>query len=314
MEKVCCRRGFWVTAVPPAACKNLTRLQEALCGTCSGLGSWCARWPGSQRRPTPRRRLTRGTAPAASEPAGRSVTPSLLSATGWLRHHQLLPRHGASPSAATTWCSTSIARPASVDSNSTFADNGDPAGAGDLRVQRLQHPAQPRARDFPRRLRRRLRRLDRAERLCRTFQPLDADQLRIHRQHKPERLRAAARSPSVSTAATWALAPPTTFSFVGTLISTTAYRSNETIGTSVTTPGTDWRYAQFRIHGDPDVRDGRHLCRSRAVGDHRRRAARRAAGLLRPTPRPEGAWHLRRRPLFSRPRYSGGRLERGLAR
>jgi hypothetical protein len=34
------------------------------------------------------------------------------------------------------------------------------------------------------------------------------------------------------------LGPTDPFSFVGTLISTTAYRSNETIGTSVTTPGT----------------------------------------------------------------------------
>lgn len=34
------------------------------------------------------------------------------------------------------------------------------------------------------------------------------------------------------------LGPSDPFSFVGTLISTTAYRSNETIGTSVTTPGT----------------------------------------------------------------------------
>ena len=33
-------------------------------------------------------------------------------------------------------------------------------------------------------------------------------------------------------------ASPATFSFVGSLISTTAYRSNETIGTSVTVPGT----------------------------------------------------------------------------
>lgn len=33
------------------------------------------------------------------------------------------------------------------------------------------------------------------------------------------------------------LSPTAPFSFVGTLVSTTAYRSNETIGTSVTTPG-----------------------------------------------------------------------------